>query len=745
MKALLGRRSLAQMVLGLLLVGLLLGHAARWWRIDLVSRLDAIAYDTRLRLTMTEKQDDRVVIVDIDEKSLAELGHWPWRRDYLAKMLDELFERQRIAALGFDVVFAEADTSSGLETLLALAEGPLRDNEAYLSQLEGLRGELDRDARFATAMRERAVILGYYFSSRENVTSSGELPAATLPAGMFGDRPIAITRWESHGANLPILQQAAAGGGHFNPLVDFDGVSRRVPMLVEYQGAYYQSLSLALLRALFGYPSIQLGYASGRAAGYGGLEWLELPTDQGTLRIPVDENVATLVPFRGGQGSFPYLSAADVIAGRLPAGSLAHRVVLVGTSVPGLMDLRSTPVDPAFPGVEIHANLVSAMLDGTLKSKPAWVLGADVVQILVVGVLLTLTLPLLSPLMATLLWVGLSLAIVAANIAFWQIGSLVLPVAGVLFLAALLYVLDMSWGYFVEARTKRQFTNLFGQYVPPELVEEMARDPERYSMEGRRADLTVLFSDVRDFTTMSEGLAPEALAALMNTYHGTMTDVIRKQRGTLDKYIGDAIMAFWGAPIADQAHARHAVLAALGMCEALPELNERLAARGWPKLKIGIGVNTGPMTVGDMGSPVRKAYTVMGDAVNLGSRLEGLTKPYGVVILVGESTRAEAGDDIVYREIDRVRVKGKDVAVAIYEPLGLVSELGDTRHQELRLWQQALAAYRGQRWDEAELALYNLNRQWPHKLYQLYAERVATLRREPPGPGWDGCWKFETK
>ena len=745
MRRLLARRSLPPFLFGLLLLTLMFGHAAHWWRIDIVSRLDAIIYDARLRLTMPEEKDERIVIVDIDERSFTELGHWPWRRDVLAGMVDELFVRQRIAVLGFDVVFAEADTSSGLATLQALAEGPLRNEAGFQAQFARLRDELDRDARFAAALRGRPVILGYYFSSREDAVSSGMLPPPVLPAGMFGDRPIAFTRWHSHGANLPILQQAAAGGGHFNSLVDFDGISRRVPLLVEYQGAYQEALSLAMLRAVLGQPPIRPGYAEGRIAGYGGLEWLELPTEQGTLRLPVDENVAALVPFRGRRGSFPYVSAADVIAGRLPAGALAHRIVLVGTSAPGLMDLRATPVDPAFPGVEIHANLISAMLDGRLKDKPAWVLGADAVQTLLVGLLLAVTLPLLSPLMATLLWAGVTLTLVAANFALWHAGNLVLPLAGVLLLATLLYVLDMSWGYFVEVRSKRQFASLFGQFVPPELVEEMARDPEHYSMEGRRADLTVLFSDVRDFTAIAEGLAPEALAALMNTYHGTMTDVIRRQRGTLDKYIGDAIMAFWGAPIADQAHARQAVLAALEMQAALPELNEQLAARGWPRLKIGIGVNTGPMTVGDMGSPVRKAYTVMGDAVNLGSRLEGLTKSYGVTILIGETTRAEAGDDIVYREIDRVRVKGKDQAVAIYEPLGLASVLGESRQSELRLWQTVLQAYRLQRWDEAELALYNLQRQWPHKLYELYAERVATLKSQPPGANWDGCWKFVTK
>jgi adenylate cyclase len=303
----------------------------------------------------------------------------------------------------------------------------------------------------------------------------------------------------------------------------------------------------------------------------------------------------------------------------------------------------------------------------------------------------------------------------------------------------------MSWGYFVESQSKRRMTHRFGQYVPPELVDEMARDPDSYNMEGRRAELTVLFSDIRGFTSLSERMPPDRLAALINEYLGTMTDIVRQRRGTLDKYIGDAIMAFWGAPMADPDHARNAVLCALDMQAALPELNQRLAAKGWPPLQIGIGVNTGPMTVGDMGSAVRKAYTVLGDAVNLGSRLEGLTKHYGVGIIVGEDTRELAKLGLVFRELDRVRVRGKEAPVAIYEPLGEEGGLPAERLEELRLWNQMLRLYRAQDWDQAELALLNLSRQAPRSLYDLYSARIAYCRAQPPGPSWDGVWTFESK
>src|SRR5690606_28564344 len=402
---------------------------------------------------------------------------------------------------------------------------------------------------------------------------------------------------------------------------------------------------------------------------------------------------------RGYARSFPYVSATDVLKDKVAAGAFRDKVVLVGASAPGLLDLRATPVAGAYPGVEVHANLVSGMLDGTLKHRPGYVLAIDVLTLVAVGAILIFVMPRLSPLPAAAVAALLALSVCALNLLLWSSANLLAPLANALILIACLFALNMSWGYFVESRSKRQFAELFGQYVPPELVDAMARGPQSYSMEGRRAELTVLFSDVRGFTTISEGLQPEELATLMNEYLGAMTAVVQRHRGTLDKYIGDAIMAFWGAPVDDPQHARNALLTAIEMQAALTELNQVLTAKGWPSLAIGVGVNTGPMTVGDMGSPVRKSYTVMGDAVNLGSRLEGITKEYGVGIIVGEETREILRKEFAFRELDRVRVKGKEEAIAIYEPLGREGELSPQVVEELRLWNQFLRLYRAQDWD----------------------------------------------
>lgn len=742
------RQHIVRYALGLLILLVLLGHAARLYHFEFIGRLDAIIYDTKVRLTMPKSVDDRVVILDIDEKSLGEIGRWPWGRDRVSELVSKLFDQHGIVLLGFDVVFAEPDDSSGLKVLDGLSRRELRDNATFQAALQSMRPQLDNDGRFAETLKGRPVILGYYLSGRSDGISAGALPPPVLPAGSFTGRSIPFTVWSSYGGNLAEFQKAALSGGHFNPLVDFDGISRRVPLIAEYKDEYYEALSLAMVRALLGQPKVAPWFPEESwfsSKSYQGMEAIDLPTARGTLRIPVDENVAALIPYRGHQGSFRYYSIADIMADRIKPGELKGKVVLIGTTAPGLLDLRATPVGEAYPGVEIHANLIAGMLDGTIKQKPSYVLGAEVVLLLLAGLVMVLLLPLLSPLRATLASLVVLLFILTVNLVFWHYGNLVLPLASAVLLILTLYALNMSYGYFVESRAKRQFTELFGQYVPPELVEEMSRNPESYSMDGRKAELTVLFSDIRGFTTISEGLGPDELTRLMNEYLSAMTEVVRKNRGTLDKYIGDAIMAFWGAPVSDPQHARQAVLTAMQMQAALPAVNKAFSAKGWPEVKIGVGVNTGEMTVGDMGSSVRKAYTVMGDAVNLGSRLEGITKQYGVGILVGEGTR-KAIKDIVFREVDRVQVKGKEEPVAIYEPICLESESGKPVQEELKLWSQALRYYRAQEWDQAEVTLLNLSRLAPDRaLYAKYMERVSHLRKETPGADWKGVWKFETK
>ncbi|HXU92032.1 MAG TPA: adenylate/guanylate cyclase domain-containing protein [Gallionella sp.] len=729
-----------------MIVLVFVGNAARFYKLDFVDQLSAIIYDYRLRLTMPRTVDDRIVILDIDEKSLKEEGRWPWSRDRLALLMDQLFDKYGVAIVGFDVVFAERDESSGIKVLQRLAQGQLRGDIQFRTALTRLQPQLEYDRLFADKIRNRKVVLGYYLTSQKNASISGALPAPVFPAGSFQGRQIAFTSWSGYGANLPELQHAAASAGHFNPLIDFDGEVRRVPMLVEYGGAYYESLSLAMVRTLLGQPEVQAGFAGGKTEDYAGLEWLELNAGGVRLKIPVDADVASFVPFRGKQGSFHYVSVADVLHDRVDISQLKDKIVLVGTTAPGLLDMRATPVAEVYPGVEVHANMIAGILDQNLKEKPAYMLGAEVLWLLLIGISLAFLLPQLSPAKAMLASAFMFAVTQGISLAAWHYGNVLMPVANSLLMIALLFALDMSYGYFVESRTKRQITGLFGKYVPGELVDEMIKHPEQVvSMEGESREMSILFSDVRGFTSISEGLDPKELSLLMNEFLTPLSRVVYKHRGKVDKYMGDCIMAFWGAPLPDAQHARNALLAGIEMQATLKALQPHLKARGWPEIRVGVGINSGRVSVGNMGSDVRVAYTVMGDEVNLASRLEGITKQYGVDIVVGEHTR-NAVTDFVYRELDHVRVKGKDKPVAIYEPIGPAGEVSRELIDEIKLFHEMRRLYRRQDWDQAELQLMNLQRMSPGTaLYGIYAERVAYFRKNPPAADWDGVFVFQTK
>jgi adenylate cyclase len=352
-------------------------------------------------------------------------------------------------------------------------------------------------------------------------------------------------------------------------------------------------------------------------------------------------------------------------------------------------------------------------------------------------------LALFGPLGDLLLALGLGAALLVAYGAAWK-HQWVLYLATPLITVATMFMLNTAYGYFVEVRSKRQITKLFGQYVPPELADKMSQDPTHYSMEGQSREMTVLFSDIRGFTNFSESLPPTELAEVLNAYLSRMTAIVQQHRGTIDKYIGDAVMAFWNAPVDMPNHAESAVQAGLDMQAALPELNKEFAARGWPAVKIGVGVNTGRMSVGNMGSEFRLSYTVMGDAVNLGSRLEGITKQYGVGILATETTVA-ADQAHQFMKIDVVRVKGKETPVAIFQPLGRKGELSEDASKMAQLFEAAFALYQKQDWDAAEKLLRELAEIAPCGLCETYLARIAHFRENPPAPDWDGVFVYTTK
>lgn len=721
------RRHWLRMLIGLVLAAPFGMHAAGMIDWGVLRTLDYFAYDARLKLTLPETVDERVVIVDVDEKSLAAEGRWPWPRDRMGRLVNQLFDEYGIDVLGFDMVFAEAERHAAFDTMESMlrdqGQPELADRVATLTPRA--------DEQFAASLKGRPVALGYYFSGNSN--STGRLPEPYLPAVIAETMEIPAPRAGGYGANLPVLQTAAVRAGFFdNPLSDEDGVFRRAPTLQSYRGDLYESLSLAVVQLHLEQP-LSIGENN---------EWLYI----GDRSVPLDGNLAALVPYRGGQGSFPYVSATDVLNLSVPEPSLLKdAIVLIGTTAPGLYDLRNTPVQTVYPGVEVHANLISGVLDSRFLNRPSYMPGAELIAAAILAVILAVAFPLLGAVGGAVLGAGALLLVTTANLVLWMEYDLVAAIAPAVLMILSLFLFNVAYGFIVESRSRRALARRFGQYVPPELVEEMSANPGQYSMKGDRREMSVLFSDVRGFSHLAENMEPEQLSALMNELLTALTRVIHEQRGTIDKYMGDAVMAFWGAPLTDPRHAEGAVTAALGMVDAVHRATTDFEARGWPAIQMGIGINSGPMNVGDMGSEFRMAYTVLGDAVNVGSRLEGLTRVYGADIVVSESTM-NAAPGFVYRLLDRVRVKGRDTPLDIYEPLAAGAEISEALRSELNFYNRGLEMYRGRRWQQAEAEFRSLVARYGDRtLYRVYIDRIRGYIAEPPPATWDGAFDFETK
>jgi adenylate cyclase len=736
------RRYMARAALGLLTTVFVLGHVSGKYVVPYVNQVENLLYDTRVRLTAPGGIDDRIVVVAIDESSLERLGHWPFTREKFAQLMNNLFG-YGTSVVAFDVLFAERDEGVDIELLRELASAD-QDLE-FVRKLNELEPEIDRDRLFAEAIQGGPTIMGYYFDTNpETAFVTGALPYPAFELHESMAETVYLPRGAGYTANLPVLMDAAYGAGFIsNPLIDRDGVVRRTPLLHEYQLSVYESLSLATAATFLNDITLPIFVdASTWMGDYPPLEGLELAGRP----IPIDPQGAVLVPFRGPAGSFPYVSIADVIEDTLEDPSVFEgRIAIVGGTAPGMEDLRTTPFGSIYPGVEVHANVIAGLLDSNFRWEPAYTAAAEMITVIAFGLLSALLLPVLSPLLSTLIMFTLTALALGFNYYMWEIELHVLPLAMTLYTLFAIYTLNMLFGYLFETPARSHMDSLFGQYVPPDLVKAMSRDPEHYSLASEKRELSVLFTDIRGFTSISEGLDAGELSQLMDEYLTPMTRIVHETEGTIDKYIGDAVMAFWGAPIYHPHHADQAVGAGLAMLRALEDLNVSFAKKGWPEVRIGVGINTGMMSVGNMGSRFRRAYTVLGDAVNLGSRLEGITKIYGVAMLVSEATAHSAGR-YHYREIDRVRVKGKAKPVTIYEPLGIEEEMTREQLERERSFQHFLFLYRSQSWDQAEEMLRRFLEEEPDcYLYKLYMDRIDHFRENPPEPDWDGVFTHETK
>ncbi|MDX1594281.1 MAG: adenylate/guanylate cyclase domain-containing protein [Gammaproteobacteria bacterium] len=705
-------------------------------------RLDWLVYDLRFNQTLPDDPEPHrdIVIVDIDEASLAEVGHWPWPRSTLARLVDRLAEAG-VVVVGFDVVFAE-DEENPIRQVLREATPLLGDEAGQLGNLLApIDEELDGDLNFARSIRAARevgidVVLGYALTQRPD--TAGQLGA---PLDLVGDPApdeVGLEQMPGYTANLPVLQRAAERAGFFVSTPDADGVNRSYPLILGHDGEIYPSLALETARRFLFVEQIALLTTPIRE-----VETLEAVSLDG-VRLPTDGDGRVMIPYPGPPRTFDYVSAADVLEGSA-ADALAGRIALIGTCAVGLVDIRSTPVSSVYPGVEVHASVLAGIIDNRFPHRPPWADGVDIVLTFALGVMLSLVLPFSGALLYVLAS-GVAAAIALwVNLWLWIDQSFVTSLVGPLAAIVAVTSFNLVYGFFTETLAKRELKSMFGQYVPPQLVDEMSRNPKGITDAGERREMTVLFCDIRGFTTISEQLTATELKDLLNRFFTPMTEIIFHHRGTIDKYVGDMIMAFWGAPLDDPDHARNAIETALTMLDKSRELRGEFARLGYPEVNIGIGLNTGPMNVGNMGSKFRRSYTVLGDAVNLGSRLEGLTKFYGVQLIVGEETHA-GQEAYLFRQLDRVRVKGKKEPTRIYTPVCRLDEATAETRAELAVYEKARRAYIERRWDDAEAGFRELKAGGEDLVvYDLYLERIAHLRDAPPGPDWDGVFVHNSK
>ena len=645
--------------------------------VPLLDLLELKTYDMRLTASAPAQAPTQVTIVAVDEKSLAEVGRWPWSRRTVGQLVDKLTDLGA-AVVALDVFFSEPENPQLLTRIDRLKRSA---SPAETGSYDKLREELDTDPMLARAIRRNGnVVLPIVFLWSEEETGHVRVTDAERAAHRIETQAMRVERVGDAGSmflqvpdpkgfvgNLPALSVAARAIGHINMTPDPDGSLRRVQLGVRYQGNFFPAADLQAARLFLGAPELVL-----HAAEYG-IKGFSI----GSRSIPTDEEGRVLIRYYGPEQTVRTISASDVLAGRVDADALKGRIVLVGTGAKGIGDVRVTPYGSVFPGVEIRASIIQNILDNSFLRRPDWLGLIEIISLLATGLLLAFVLPRMGVrngalLCAALLGAYFALAVYLFGQKIWV--SVVYPSI----LVALLFVSTTLAQYFRSELEKRQIKSAFQYYVPAKVVDEIVRDVSKLRLGGDKRELTVLFSDIRGFTSMAETMRPEDLVTLLNSYLTHMTDKVFRNDGLLDKYIGDAVMAVYGAPIHRPDHAELACRSALEMMEALRQLQAEWKRTGQPILDIGIGINTGPMIVGNMGSQTRFDYTVIGDAVNLGSRIEGMNKTYGTHILLSEYTYAHIRDRFQnIREIDTAHIRGRGAQVRLYEliPDGVYADL----------------------------------------------------------------------
>ena len=563
-----------------------------------IERLDHIGYDIQLRtrvLTGKAISLSPVAIIDIDDKSLKAEGRWPWPRSLLARLVDEL-HKQGAAVIAFDILFSEKQ-SNLTESIIAKMKAGAHPNPSLIAELTTLSPLFDDDAIFAKSLTTTPTVLALGFLPRPQMQNT--LPAPLLSLTPLESKQLDIIKAKGYISNITVLQQAAKTGGFINIFADSDGIIRRAPLLFNYQNTIYPALALQAVLSFLSEKAELITPVYGNSVKLEGIR-------HGNVVIPTDESGQVFIPFVGRSYSFPYYSATDVLHGTIPKDALAGKILFVGTSATGLGDLTAAAIQNPFPGVEIQATLANGLLLNNFSHNPEWTFGAELFITLLFGLIAAFTFPFFGPRRLGVIIIFLPPVLLFANNWIWQQTGLILSLLMPIILIFMIAIFNMLYGYLFETRRREQLKEMFGQYVPEKHIDEMLKSTGSYALHGEDRHLSVIFADIRSFTSISEGMTASDLVEMLNTFFTPMTEIIFKHHGTIDKYVGDLIMAFWGAPLKDKHHARHAIESALDMQDKVKELQPLLAEHKWPAIKIGIGINSGFMSVGDMCSRFRR-------------------------------------------------------------------------------------------------------------------------------------------
>lgn len=732
---------------------------------SLLPRLEMFERDLLFQMRGHLSPENHVVIATIDERSIDHLGRWPWQRSTIAKLINNLSENGA-RAIGFDIVFSSPESSKGLEELHQLqqqSQQSVNIDQKWLNEINEAIKRSDNDAILAKSVADSSrTVLGYFFHfNEENITHLSaserkEYVDIVKPSRYSGIRKksgthlklIPFTTAYAVEATIQSIASQAKGQGYFNFYPELDGAIRKIPLLVKYRDKVdlidepdylFSPLSINLLKlALDGSIAITID-------SYG-VEQVIIGGDK-SIRIPTDPQGELWINYYGPRNTFPYLSVIDILEGKVDPEEIRGKIVLIGTTAMAIEDIRITPFDQVYPGVEIHATVMDNLLSGrSLQIPPIPKSVIDTALIIFVGILLFLVLTRVKALSGVLITFSIMLALIYLNYLLFSQFQLVISMAPAMIEGTLLFILLYTYRYISEERDRRYIKGAFSQYLSPVVIDALIADPEKLQLGGVRKDMTAFFSDVAGFSTISEKLTPEELVHLLNEYLTAMTDIILEFNGTVDKYEGDAIIAFFGAPLDDPHHAKHCCLMALKMQRRLQELNQQWDMEGRPQLKVRIGINSGPMVVGNMGSTMRMDYTMMGDAVNLAARLEGANKAYGTHLMISHHTYELCKESIEVRELDTLRVVGKSEPITVYEVLGEKGSLDSMALQKLQKYHEGILKYKNRDWRGAIDCFGKLFDENPDDGPSLnYLERCLEYHLRPPAKDWDGVHILTSK